>query len=139
MTKRRIKEHLNNLDDLGKNVVTPLSTATAQLKANKDKKYKEFKKITETDDVFLGAKKQPLPKPIKPFKSKSKTNLDEALFEDLDSSDYSNLRSDVYNALSDIMYKYQIKKELPISKFDMDNAINWFNDRFSALTVKSKL
>lgn len=35
-----------------------------------------------------------------------------------------NVRSEVYNALADIMYRYQASQE------DMDAAIDWFNSHF---------
>lgn len=54
---------------------------------------------------------------------------EESLSEDLLDSDVSDFNSDVYNALSKVMFKWD-RKDIQPSQEDMDNAYEWFSTHF---------
>lgn len=60
-------------------------------------------------------------------KALSESNDCESIEEDLEEDDYFDLQSDLYNKLSDIMFKYRYKD---ISERDLDNAFEHFKVRF---------
>lgn len=53
--------------------------------------------------------------------------VNESLKEDLDEGDYDDLKSDVYNALADVVSKYHWKG---ISQAEVEKAIEWFEIKF---------
>lgn len=203
--KQHIQEALSNLDNMIE-VDAVANPVTAQLKKDMKKKYDDFKEMTETDDNYLGAKKQPVPKKVEVPKielsetlfednmgniqqikdcahnyifdlleSDVESNIalqvaseceqydpewcadipaqtldyarnryistlvndlfanapvNESLKEDLTGKDLNNLTNDVYNALSDIVYKYEVELELPIDHIDISGAVDHFIRNF---------
>ena len=54
-------------------------------------------------------------------------DFEESLKESLDFSDYSDFNSAVYNALADVMFRFDSKN---VEKSDMDKALEWFDTHF---------
>lgn len=41
-----------------------------------------------------------------------------------------NFKSDLYNVISDLFYKYKTEKDIDISDKEWKDAISWFEDKF---------
>ena len=54
-------------------------------------------------------------------------DFEESLKESLDFDDYSDFNSAVYNALADVMFRFDSKN---VEKSDMDKALEWFDTHF---------
>lgn len=61
---------------------------------------------------------------------------DKYVNESLEEEDYFDFQSAVYNALSDVMFKYRDKD---VDEVDLDKALNWFADRFFDFEFEEKL
>ena len=56
--------------------------------------------------------------------------LNESINEDLQENDYSDFKAAIYNALTDVVFFYQNQQNLPVSKADIEKAIEWFEVHF---------
>lgn len=61
---------------------------------------------------------------------------DKYLNESLEENDYFDFNSDIYNALSEVMFKYRDKN---VDEVDLDKALNWFADRFFEFEFEESL
>ena len=127
--KLKLNENFDNVIDDVQAVADPVFVGANEEHDENKKKYEDAikeneKKAKETIPKEGETGKKVTSKGLKSMK------LSEELFEDLDWNSADDLRSAVYNALSEIMYEFTAKRDIIVNESDMNQAYEWFTSHF---------